>query len=51
MTAVAPAGAGPIYATDVLASGVLKVFNSTHLRWQLLRSIDGAILDELWLVK
>ena len=51
MTAVAPAGAGPIYATDVLASGVLKVFNSTHLRWQLLRSIDGVILDELWLVK
>ena len=49
--ALAPRGAGPVYATDVLASGVLKVFNSTALRWQLLRSIDGKVLDELWLRK
>jgi hypothetical protein len=49
--ALAPRGAGPVYATDVIASGVLKVFNSSALRWQLLRSVDGTVLDELWLTK
>jgi hypothetical protein len=51
--ALAPRGAaGPApYATDVMASGVLKVFNSTAIRWQLLRSVDGVVLDEVWLTK
>jgi hypothetical protein len=38
-------------STDEYAIGMLTVANQTALHWQLLRSLDGKVLDDLWLTK
>lgn len=38
-------------ATAALAAGVLSIANRSALRWRLYGSVDGSVMDELWLTK
>eukprot|EP00035_Acanthoeca_spectabilis_P006196 m.121789 g.121789 ORF g.121789 m.121789 type:complete len:295 (+) comp13396_c0_seq3:655-1539(+) len=40
-----------VTATAKVASGVLQVFNSSAVHWQLIYSHTGEILDDFWLTK
>ena len=40
-----------VFATNLLASGLLRVVNRTALHFQLVGSRDNSILDEVWVTK
>eukprot|EP00730_Choanoeca_flexa_P015560 TRINITY_DN7174_c0_g1_i1.p1 TRINITY_DN7174_c0_g1~~TRINITY_DN7174_c0_g1_i1.p1 ORF type:complete len:483 (+),score=102.42 TRINITY_DN7174_c0_g1_i1:1170-2618(+) len=47
---IVPSGS-EVYATGLLASGLLNVVNRTALHFQLIGSYNHSVLDELWLTK
>ena len=44
-----PKAGSPTFATPELSSGILQVVNSTHLVFKLYSSLDGRVIDALWI--
>eukprot|EP01060_Flectonema_neradi_P040331 TRINITY_DN914_c0_g2_i1.p1 TRINITY_DN914_c0_g2~~TRINITY_DN914_c0_g2_i1.p1 ORF type:complete len:455 (+),score=120.35 TRINITY_DN914_c0_g2_i1:59-1423(+) len=44
-----PTPGSATFATPELSSGILQVVNSTSLVWRLYSSMDGRVIDEMWI--
>jgi len=39
------------YRESVFGFSTMQIFNSTHLRWQMIRGVDSVVRDDAWIVR